>query len=278
VLGLWAETQPSWEQLPLYLGALVAQFAFDLVSTLGFEWLEHSVRPGEIMPLLGRAYLADLTLAPAGLVAALAAGRNGFGFLPILSVVALMWMLARDRKEQIGNTIQAADAYETESVSGRTDELTGLANRRAWEEQVAAAAARCAGGGAVSVLLIDLDGLKIANDTRGHGFGDLLIKAVATIVRDAVAGDGFVARLGGDEVGVLLPDADELRCVQAITRIRAALAETPEVEGFPLSASIGGSSVPPKLTISDALAEADEQMYEQKRRSKLSRGHVAPQV
>lgn len=90
------------------------------------------------------------------------------------------------------------------------DVMTGLFNRRRFEQDVAhqvAYAARYGTGGAV--LLLDLDDFKHVNDTLGHGAGDELIKEVAHLLQKRLRGTDVVARLGGDEFAVLLPEADE---------------------------------------------------------------------
>src|SRR6476661_4394150 len=85
------------------------------------------------------------------------------------------------------------------------DPLTGVGNLLAWDEAVALADAQHAEP--VSVIIADLDGLKRANDERGHDVGDALIRAAAETIRGQVRDSDLVARLGGDEFGVLLSGA-----------------------------------------------------------------------
>ncbi len=84
----------------------------------------------------------------------------------------------------------------------RTDDLTGLANRRAFLESTNGA---LAAGTPVSVLLIDLDGFKAVNDTYGHVAGDQVLRVVAARLLQATGRRCVVARLGGDEFAVLVP-------------------------------------------------------------------------
>ena len=128
-------------------------------------------------------------------------------------------------------------------------------------------------GRPVSIVVVDLDGLKLANDTRGHAFGDTLIRAAADLVAGCVGTSGFVARIGGDEVGIALP-ADSVACASLLTRVETAVKSHPLIDGFPLSLSLGAGTSPPAQTLSAALAEADRRMYDEKRRSGRSRTGV----
>jgi diguanylate cyclase (GGDEF)-like protein len=269
VLGLAHPGPPAWDRWPLYALALAAQFAFDLASALGREWLGVGVPPRTLLPVLGRAYLVDLLLAPVGFLAALAASQHPLGFLPVLSLALLLALLARDRRTQIGETIELSDAYETASTVARRDGLTGFANRRAWDEHLADVAAR-PDKHPVSVIMVDLDGLKLANDTRGHAFGDELIQAAASVIAQCVRDRDVTARLGGDEIGVLL-FTDEAGCADVVHRLEEALEQHPGVDGFPLSFSMGAATTPPEASVEAAVAVADERMYERKRHSRLAR-------
>jgi diguanylate cyclase (GGDEF)-like protein len=222
--------------------------------------------------VLGRAYLVDALLAPIGFLAALATVDEPLAFLPVVSLGALLAFLASDRRDRIGETIQLTDAFTTATTAARADALTGLANRRSWEEQVAAVEhARRDRPEPVSVILVDLDGLKLANDTRGHAFGDELLRAAASVIAACLDEDALVARLGGDEFGILLRGVDEAGCDALVERLEEAIATHPGRDGFPLAASIGAASSPPATAIVAAIEVADERMYRRKRRARLSR-------
>jgi diguanylate cyclase (GGDEF)-like protein len=272
VFGLLQPGAPSWSDWPVYLLALAAQFAFDLASAVGREWLGLDVSPRILLPVLGRAYLVDALLAPIGFLAALATVDEPLAFLPVVSLGALLAFLASDRRDRIGETIQLTDAFTTATTAARADALTGLANRRSWEEQVAAVEhARRDRPEPVSVILVDLDGLKLANDTRGHAFGDELLRAAASVIAACLDEDALVARLGGDEFGILLRGVDEAGCDALVERLEEAIATHPGRDGFPLAASIGAASSPPATAIVAAIEVADERMYRRKRRARLSR-------
>ena len=115
----------------------------------------------------------------------------------------------------------------------RIDPLTRLPNRRAWEERIDdPAVAR----GPAGVIVLDVDGLKAANDERGHHLGDEYLQLVAATVADSLRDDDFVARLGGDEFAVLLPGADEPRsAARSAKRIADALAGASRPRRLPAS-------------------------------------------
>ena len=150
------------------------------------------------------------------------------------------------------------------NTAARRDTLTGLANRLAWDEAVLDAERRSDLGEPVSVVIVDLDDLKRANDARGHAFGDELLRALATVVRSSVRSRDTVARLGGDEIGVLLPGADDAVCTDVVARIGAAIDAHPGVAGHALSASVGRATCLPGGTIAAAVDAADRRMYEAK--------------
>lgn len=259
---------PSWRDAPVYLLALVAQFAFDLASSLVRETVGVGVEPRELLPALARTYVVDALLAPIGLLAALAAVEDRYAFAAVLALTALLAFLSWDRKRQIGRTIALSSAYEHEAATARVDLLTGLANRLAWEERLAEVAATRT---PAAVALLDLDGLKEANDTRGHAFGDAVIRETARVVADAAPAGALVARLGGDELGILVVHPAPTLCDEAHALLEHALAAHPGLDGYRLAASIGCAATPPEPTIAAAVAQADERMYGRKRASRRAR-------
>jgi diguanylate cyclase (GGDEF)-like protein/PAS domain S-box-containing protein len=149
------------------------------------------------------------------------------------------------------------------------DALTGLFNRRRFEEDLErelARARRDQTGGAV--LAIDLDNFKAVNDSFGHNAGDELIKRASELFRSRLRTTDMIARLGGDEFAVLLPgtDADGARLVAAglLQAIRGDGRQTPG--GKPVTASIGivAFAGGDDITAAELLAEADIAMYDAK--------------
>lgn len=147
------------------------------------------------------------------------------------------------------------------SQTARTDALTGVANRLAWDEAVDA----FVDGEPAGVIVVDVDRLKWVNDNRGHEAGDRLLQATAGILRDAVRSQDLVARLGGDEFAVLLPGADDAACREVVERISVMVA-TRRRHGSPLlSVAVGYSVCTTPDCLRDALRQADAEMYRYKR-------------
>jgi diguanylate cyclase (GGDEF)-like protein len=148
-----------------------------------------------------------------------------------------------------------------------TDELTGLVNRREFErvaEEMLLAADRFENG--FCVMLIDLNGFKQINDTLGHQFGDLVLKAVAERLRSAVRDTDVVARWGGDEFVILLPGIMDGTGVRAAAeRIGRSLAATPVVRDVSITGAIGAALFPRHgLELGELLSAADVAMYSAK--------------
>ena len=147
------------------------------------------------------------------------------------------------------------------------DFLTGLFNRRHFEQELARETERAARYGAPgAVLLVDLDNFKEVNDTFGHRAGDDVLKGVAGLLRQRLRQTDVVARLGGDEFAVLLTqtDADHAQrladeVVKALGRETAVLAD----QSIHVTASVGVAMLE-GLTDAEVLAYADLAMYEAK--------------
>lgn len=117
----------------------------------------------------------------------------------------------------------------------------------------------------VSFITIDLDGLKLINDTRGHDAGDLLIKAAAQILRASFRAEDMIARVGGDEFVAVLTQSDTAAIKAAILRIRDCTSSyNSNYPDLPVSMSLGGATAANKDEISVALKQSDALMYADK--------------
>ena len=105
----------------------------------------------------------------------------------------------------------------------RTDELTGLGNRRAFLANALREANRGAREENLALLVLDIDHFKRINDTHGHGVGDLVLAGVARVLSRCVGEAGTVGRMGGEEFAVLLPGCDLDAAERAAEIIRAAI-------------------------------------------------------
>jgi diguanylate cyclase (GGDEF)-like protein/PAS domain S-box-containing protein len=154
----------------------------------------------------------------------------------------------------------------------RTDPLTGLLNRAAFSERLAAATASVDPAAPPAVLFVDVDDFKGVNDSLGHAAGDDLLVAVAGRLNGDVRAEDVVARLGGDEFAVLLAEADDERLRDVAGRLLTSLRAPVVLGGTTLSmtASVGGALGAPGDTAESLLHRADTAMYEAKRTGKDS--------
>jgi diguanylate cyclase len=150
----------------------------------------------------------------------------------------------------------------------RSDALTGLGNRRAIEEALAAEFHRCERSGRpAALLLVDLDGFKTINDRFGHGFGDDVLRRVGLAIRGCVREIDTAARLGGDEFAVLLPETEVDTAIYVATRIRSAIGAQifERAPGLHCTASIGVAGVAPVAAGPEGWMEcADRALYRAK--------------
>lgn len=151
------------------------------------------------------------------------------------------------------------------AMEAQTDALTGLYNRRAWDELIAKEEERCRRyGHPAAVVAIDLDGLKVANDTLGHAAGDALIQRAACALKEAARSVDIVARLGGDEFAVLAVECD----AAGAAALRARIDES--FDAADVSASCGVAVRVPSAGLVECVAAADELMYREKRARKAA--------
>jgi len=157
-----------------------------------------------------------------------------------------------------------------------TDALTGLANRRRFDEEFPREIERARRHGLpLAVIMIDLDGFKPVNDTHGHGVGDQLLATVAVALESQARANDLVVRLGGDEFAVLAPDTSPEGVSLFASRLEAAVKrvriEVPDGE-VSVGASMGIALYPQNgMTPEALLSQADEAMYADKKRRKAGR-------
>jgi len=166
----------------------------------------------------------------------------------------------------LGASIVNARLYAMVDAHARTDVLTGLGSRRHFEELLRRELARARrAGSAVSLIMLDVDGLKQINDTWGHVTGDRVLQAVGEVLQETRATD-VAARFGGDEFVLLLPEtpAHEAEVVVRRIRERCARINAEQRFPFPLRLSIGLRQMTHLDT--DLVSEADAAMYADKRR------------
>ena len=161
--------------------------------------------------------------------------------------------------------------WEIEEVSrrARTDALTGLANRRHFDEQLRRVIAETDRfGGTCSLILVDLDHFKSINDQHGHDAGDAILKHVAQVLSDGVRTVDLCARYGGEEIAILLPQTSQAGAADLAERLRSTLeARAAAYNGgeVKVTASFGVATYPLPVPYRDWLVPAsDKALYEAK--------------
>jgi diguanylate cyclase (GGDEF)-like protein len=262
--ALLVATEWAGEAIPAALVRWLAVLAKQFTLTLGTHRLVADLqRRNHELALAGEALagkVKELEEAQTALRAAIAAQAQKSEELERLKAELEAKVLERTAELRALNR-------QLERLS-RTDELTGLLNRRSFEERLAEEELRRQRTGRpVTVAIVDLNGLKGINDRQGHAAGDAALVATATVLQTSARGSDVVARLGGDEFGLLLTETGADGAEQFCQRLLAAAAEARwqlgQTDG--LSLSIGTASCPPVATLPEALAVADARMYANKR-------------
>jgi diguanylate cyclase (GGDEF)-like protein len=207
---------------------------------------------------LSHALLAALTaaslIAPAVLAFKIAQGRieRTDGFPIVIGAVAL-FLLVVTRMGQLLREVDAQAGLLRQLA--RVDELTGLANRRAWSSEFPLAIEQARRGQApLAVVMLDLDHFKRFNDQFGHPAGDRLLKGAAAAWADQLRGVDRLARYGGEEFIALLPSTSGEQAVEALDRLRHV---TPAGQTFSAGVAVWDGSE----TSDEIVARADKALY-----------------
>jgi diguanylate cyclase (GGDEF)-like protein len=186
--------------------------------------------------------LGLVTLASAG---AIAAAPGGFTVPWVALVVATLALT--EAQGRLARNLRTA---------ATTDPLTGVANRRAWEDEARRNLARAhRTGEPLSFAILDLDQFKLVNDREGHGAGDALLCELTAGWSRRLRGADLLGRYGGDEFVLCLPDTDEDGAWHV-------LQELDQTHGFPWS--VGVATAGKDDTLGTVLARADAQLYQRK--------------
>jgi diguanylate cyclase len=284
-----------WPHLALWVGSLSRNpFRTELSSlmvdsALGGAWIalmQFNLLPSMVILIMlsmdkmavgGAGFLARCSLALL-VTCAVVSAFMGFevrpstsmvqiiGSLPLLVLYPLVvglttYRLARRLREQ----------NQLLSEESRTDGLSGLLNRRYWEDAVSAEFQRCLRSKRrASLLMLDIDHFKSINDRYGHPVGDEVIRNVAAILRAALREEDVPGRYGGEEFGILLPDTPAAGAEVIAERIRrriegAALARS----GLRATVSIGIAEIGSQdVEYTVAISHADRALYAAKERGR----------
>ena len=189
--------------------------------------------------------------------------------------------------EQAAVSIENVGLHETVERQAVTDELTGLFNRRRFQEAMATEVERSKRfGQPVGLVLLDLDDFKAVNDTYGHQQGDLVLREVARVLRETSREIDEPARYGGEELAVVLPGTDLEGAYNLAERVRAGIEELalPLLDGdgtLWVTASFGVATLPGSADdMRELVAAADEALYRAKRagKNRTVRAEASPQL
>jgi diguanylate cyclase (GGDEF)-like protein len=203
--------QIAWLSSYALLGAAVLDPTIRRVAEPGGDG-RASAR-GRLWVLAGASLLAPATLA----VETLATTSSHALLVAATSAVLFALVVLR-----MGGLVRRVEEQSAELARiARTDALTGVPNRRAWDEQLGVELARAARAQApVCVALLDLDHFKAFNDREGHPAGDAMLRAAATAWRRELRGIDVLARYGGEEFGLILPGCSVSEGAAIVDRLR----------------------------------------------------------
>src|SRR5690348_8218122 len=157
----------------------------------------------------------------------------------------------------------------------RTDELTGIENRRAFYELAHREIGRAARyGKAFTVAYFDIDDFKLVNDRYGHAAGDAVLRLAADTARKTIRASDALARLGGDEFAILLHETTAAASETVIRKLRTAIRRFVQVNGRPMTVSLGAvTCLEVPETVEALLGAADNLLYAAKRAGKNRARH-----
>ncbi|MFV1966882.1 MAG: GGDEF domain-containing protein [Pirellulaceae bacterium] len=196
-------------------------------------------------------------------------GSETASILPLLSQIVAA-------NEDVTNRMTKAEAtlqQQAQEITGymseaRTDALTGLPNRRAFDDELARRFSEWRKNGRpISVVFVDIDHFKKFNDQHGHLAGDAVLTQVARTLRDSMHDSDLVVRIGGEEFAAILPNCKAANAAQAAERARAAIERAPfyyEKKRLRVTISCGASQVIKDELASSLIKRADEAMYASK--------------
>jgi diguanylate cyclase (GGDEF)-like protein len=262
-MGLFA-TADTVSMVLLWEGVEIPA-AFDMMWIAGMVLLAMAARQPAGRAAASRPSLLLSTAVPAGLAvccmglllwAALSDQRTE-AVSSLLAAIAVTAALVR-----MMASVRTAEALGAARRLARTDELTGLANRRFFVERLERELERP--DPRLAVAYVDLDRFKEVNDSFGHDVGDTLLRLVGARMRESLGADVLLARLGGDEFGLIMPGTGKEQAAGTVAAMLSALRESfmlPEVD-LHVDASIGIAVCPDDgADRSTLLRRADVAMY-----------------
>lgn len=293
LLVLLGRDTPSLRAIEL---ALLGGMGVLVMARLAWHYLDPDPFAERVLTLAGGHYWALGLLIVAGFVmldrrAAVALGAGVWGLASVLAVAGLaprvltgvldsdlvfviarvhlflalmilLVLLGASLRDELAVAVARSQAFEQ---AANTDVLTGAANRRAAQAELAGLQQTAQRTGRPAALIVaDLDHFKQVNDVHGHSVGDRVLAQFVALTRQQVREFDVVARFGGEEFVILTPDTDAEQASHLAERIRAALADT-RIAGLAVTASFGVTELRSGETLDATLARADQRLYEAKR-------------
>lgn len=263
----------------VFIAATIAQLVILVVLTqtsgVGSLYFPYYLMPSLVMVMTGQrrqtAILGGIGLA--GLVVLAIFGTRGADANVIRDLFAIRALelltfsaAAIAATRAVGGVVATiSERSHALSDQARTDALTGLGNRKLLDEELPRLiAAVDRGAGPLSLIAIDLDGLKGVNDRQGHAAGDRVLVAFADVLRKSLRANDRAMRAGGDEFVIVLPDTPQAAALQVIERLRRDVAA--DLREWSLGFSAGVATTATAADPAWLLAIADDALYADKRR------------
>jgi diguanylate cyclase (GGDEF)-like protein len=264
---VWALLTP-WERLPAWMQAAPCFLPFVMIALVRGtnESAIAAYSPVVLLPVFWFALYGTrgqllVSVVAVGLTYAVPSPAISSGFPLTEAIAAILWMvIAGVAGFTISELSRQREALQQRlALLARTDALTGLPNRRAWDEELERELARAGRTGeSVCAAVLDLDHFKLFNDLHGHQAGDAHLKAAAMRWQDSLRATDLIARYGGEEFAVLLPGARIERASEVVETLRASV---------PAGETVSSGIAEWDRTESGAelVARADRALYEAKR-------------
>jgi len=264
------------ERFPKWLSASLALLLVVLIAALYFATdALLAVSIFFVVPIAiaawssGRFAAVTIALISAGLLAIVDIDsgvilRNP-DFTPVNEI--LRWLLFTLIALMLAALKETADHHRK---TARVDDLTGIPNRRAFQEFAELEIARARRTGKpMTIAFTDIDNFKLINDSRGHQAGDRLLAQTAELMKKNIRAVDRVARFGGDEFVLLLSDTDSTSAEQVMKRLKADLNAMAVNNSWPVSFSTGVYTFArPPESVDDMISRADKLMYTVKQTGK----------
>ncbi len=218
----------------------------------------------------------DYGLSLNALSEALANDGNPSHLQPTITAVAKATQKMAAENKSLGSQLTSSSLEISQLKSdledmrrqAMTDGLTGIANRKCFDQELEAALQFAQEDNSpVSLLMVDIDHFKVFNDTYGHQMGDQVLKLLADILKDSVKGQDLPARYGGEEFSIILPETKLAGAVGLAEALRNRVVRRKLINKMTgdtlgnITLSIGATQYQPKETSEEFVARADKALY-----------------